>query len=310
MFATISTLLKLRSDDPEVRKAALKAAAASTSGIVFGRIVRAFGDSKQDVRLEAIFAATSSKCPSAATMLAKALKHEAPSIRIGAANAIGARASAMEAERGPAFDALAAALQSESDRNTATVIALGLRNTQDPRAADALIRAAKNTKYLEPSLAGTTALIAVEQQPKIYAAFDHVLKESVYADVMSAAAKGLASYNDPNAVTSILARMRSVREAYAGWKDGALYGYENPITAMLPHFLTALAAVKHPQKTELLIKGTNDSDQPVRVLATLALGQTRDPKAEEPLVRLTADADAGVRAGAEEALHELRQSLT
>src|SRR5687768_9354834 len=126
MFALISTLSKLRSDDPETRKAGLKAAAQLTSGIALARVIRAFGDSKQDVRLEAIFAATSSKCPKALPMLAKALKHTAPSIRIGAANALGARANAIDAERAPAFDALAAALKSEADRNTAAVLALGL----------------------------------------------------------------------------------------------------------------------------------------------------------------------------------------
>lgn len=226
------------------------------------------------------------------------------------------------------------------------MIALGLRNTQDPRAIDALVAAAKS-KYQNPSHAATTALIAVEQQPRIFDAFAKAL-ESGFANVMNAAAKGLASYNDPRAVTLIFDRLRNLNEAYIGWKDGALCvlaimalghpaeprveetlvrltsendegtreGAKTALKELRKSFgdlkqaaRKELAEIKHPRKIDVLIRGAEDPDPAVRMLAAMALGQMHDPKGEASLVTLVSDQDDDVRTCATTALSQFRQGL-
>jgi len=306
MWSLISTLNKLRSGDPATRKAGVEAAGALPQKMMAKAIVRAFADPKNDVKMAAIVALSSTKNEHAVPLLLRALKDKSSSVRLGAANALGVRASAIDAERGAAYEALSAAFTDETDAQTALAMAMSMRNTTDPRAVDALIKAVQD-RYVQQSVAAATALMTLHE-PKVFDALAAALEKTDAGDLINSASKALASFNDIRAVGLILTKLRNLKQVYV-WKDHTPFYYENPLSAMMPVFLDALVAIQHPEKAAALMQALHDGDQPVRVVAALALGQTGDAGAEHSLLKLTEETDPGVRAAAEEGLKTLRKAL-
>lgn len=295
---------KLKSPDPNTRREGAEALAALPQRGAIKTALRALEDPKSSVVAAAIGSLASSKNSSVFKLLTNALRHKSSKMRLGTANALGLRGGLREEERREAFDAISSAMADERDRSAAVAMALALRNTQDSRAFDRLLTALRS-RYDQDRLAAATALILFQDS----SAFDplaETLAKSNDAEVMKATTKALASLGNPQAVDIILGRFRNLTSASTGWQGGALYGYENPIVALMPDFRDALQLLKCPEKVDKLVAALQDEDQPVRILAAMALGDSGDPRAEEPIRKLLSSEDEAMRVVAEDGLTRLK----
>jgi len=292
-----STRVKLGDRDPERRKQGLEELAALPHGSAIKVTLRALDDPVSNVREAAIFSLSGSKSRRALKLLVKALRHKSPKVRFGAATALGVRAGTIVEERSRAFDAVSAALNTEHDRNAAVAMAMALHNTQDSRALDKLLTLLRS-RYSVSQRASITALMLFED-PLTFDPLAAALKNSYDAGVMKAAATALASLGDPRAVDEILCKLRGLSTSST----------DATFDAMFSHFLSALRHIEHPGRSERLILGLDDGEQPVRCLAAMALGFSGDVRAEEALKKLLSDKDPGLRRAAESGLQDLKRAL-
>lgn len=303
MWSLVSTLLSLRNADPQRRQSAAKKAGSLPYKAAIRALIRTLGDTKNDVRVAAIVALSESGNVHAVPLLSRALKNMSSSIRLGAANVLGIRASAMDRERAAAFDALVEAFHVEADAQAVMAMAMSMRNTGDPRAVDRLIGALDH-RFVNQCTAAATALMTVHE-PRVFEALAKTFEKTNMGALIEVIAKALASFDDVRAVGLLITKLKTMETVYV-LRNGETYYYERPGMQMTPVFMTAVAAIRDPGKTAFLIRGLDDPDQPVRVFCAMALGETGDSAAEASLLELSARGDEGDRAAAKEGLKSLR----
>lgn len=284
---------KLKDPRPDVRVAALKELAEVARPAAVKTLLRALDDPASGVVEASVFAMSASRCPGAFELIAQGLRATSPKVRLGAANALGVRAGAIEEERDRAFDALFAAARTEPNESAVMAMALSLYNTKDARTVDALLALlASRDRH---RVRAAASVLGFTGDRRIFGPLAAALEKADEADVMYAIAMALASLDDTRAVDVILARWAKPDAVVAGTQD-------------LPRFLDALFAIKHPVKVSRLIRALTHEVQRVRVVAALALGETRDPRAVVPLRRLLSGDDPALRAAAVQALETLGEA--
>ena len=187
-----------------------------------------------------------------------------------------------------------------------------LGGRKDPRVADALIAAMKDSNFAVRSLAGH-ALFAIGD-PRAVELLIASLKDSNPV-VRQEAARGLGDIKDPRAVEPLIAALKDSVSAVSADAAGALGAINDPravdpLIAVLQDShpdgsASGLAASRRYSRAAAALDRANADKAYDRAVVAAALGDIADPRAVEPLIAALNDPDSSVSDHAAVALGDI-----
>ena len=247
--------------------------------------------------------------PAAVEPLTNALRSVSPFVRSAAAEALG------RIKDPRAIEPLIRALSRDSYEYTRAEAAWALASMEDPRVIGPLIDALSDQ---HPDVRAAAELALARLGPLSVEPLLQVLNKRGTAALRNSVVRALGGTNDPRVVEPLL---RALDDAAVRDSAAIALGELKDPRAVEPLVRTlkdqnhsggssaAAALIKlGSPSVEPLAKALNDTDQDVRRLAVIALGEIKDPQAIEALTERLKDESPEVRQTAQEAIEKIQKA--